>query len=313
MIRTETDVKECRKLWETFSPQQDAWDDWDLMFAFHDRDKHRFNFLVHDSGDGRADGLVPLVYDQGKNRFMLMAGSYPDGRTLWLQKEDFPELFEQLPDRTVLFDLKQSWVSDLLQLYPRFEANFSEPDLRYYLAPSDFGFDFYKHIDTFPSEKRQKFLSDLRNIGRREPTLHWGNKNEANLFIELVNRNFGAESDYADEENANEVRRVIDELDRSGRLKTLVIEIDGARQAVSLSLVHGNKMIALYASSNNDYNNLGKLLNVEAIQEACRLRVDEISFMTGMQWKADWRMRGEPCLTMRKPPAQWPQVAGSTR
>ena len=303
MIRTETDIEECRRLWQTFSPQQDAWDDWDLMFAFHDQDKHRFNFLVHHTGDGPADGLVPLVYDEGKNRFMLMAGSYPDGRVLWLQNKDFPEVFEQLPDKTVFFDLRQSWVSGLLQHHPQFEGNFSEPDVRYFLVPSEFEFDFYKHIDTFPSEKRQKFLSDLRNIGRREPTLHWGNTNEANLFIDLVNRNFGAASDYADEENANEIRRVIDELERSGRLKTLVIEIEGVRQAVSLSLVHGNKMIALYAASNNDYNNLGKLLNVEAIQEACRLRVDEISFMTGMKWKADWRMKGEPCVTLRKPPA----------
>ena len=75
-----------------------------------------------------------------------------------------------------------------------------------------------------------------------------------------------------------ELRRVIGELDRSGRLRTLTIEVDGTRQAVSMSLLHGNKMVALYAASNNDYNNLGKLLNVETIQEACRLRVDEISY-----------------------------------
>lgn len=307
MIRTETDMKECRTLWEMFSPQQDAWDDWELMFAFHDQDKHRFNFLVHHNSDGGADGLVPLVHDTKQDRFTLMGGSYPDGRDLWLDYKDFPEFFEQFPERTVLFDLRQSWVSDLLLLYPQFDANFSDQDLRYYLAPSEFEFDFYKHIDTFPREKRQKFLSDLRNIGRREPTLHWGNANEVDLFIQLVNRNFGAASDYADAENAEEVRRVIHELERSGRLKTLTIEIDGAKQAVALSLLHGNTMTALYASSNNDYNNLGKLLNVETIQEACRLRVDEISFMTGMRWKADWKMKGEPCITLRKPPAPWPE------
>ncbi|MGB5337025.1 MAG: GNAT family N-acetyltransferase [Woeseiaceae bacterium] len=311
MIRTETDIEECRKLWERFSPQQDAWDDWDLMFAFHDQEDHRFSFLVHQTSDGRADGLVPLVEDTQKNRFMLMGGSYPDGRVLWLRNQDFPEFFAQLPDRTVLFDLKQYWVNGLLQLYPQFDANFSEQDLRYYLKPSEFEFDFYKHVDTFSADKRQKFLYDLRNIRKREPVLRWGHENEADLFIELVNRNFGAASDYSEAENAEELRRVIDELERSGRLKTLTIEVDGARQAVSLSLLHGNKMIALYASSNNDYNNLGKLLNVETIQEACRLRVEEISFMTGMQWKANWKMKGEPCITLRKPPAPWPDPESS--
>lgn len=311
MIRTETDKEECRKLWDMFSPQQDAWDDWDMMFAFHDEEQHRFHFLLHLSGDGQPDGLLPLVCDAKQNRYMLMGGSYPDGRVLWLRDRDFPEFFEQFPERTVLFDLKESCVDGLLELHPQFEGYFSERDTRYHLVPAEFEFDFYKHLDTFSADKKQKFLYDLRNIRKREPVLHWGEQNEADLFIELVNRNFGAESDYADAENAAELRRVIDELQRSNRLKTLTISIDGARQAVSMSLLHGNKMIALYAASNNDYNNLGKLLNVETIQEACRLRVDEISYMTGMQWKAHWKMKSEPCVTMRKPPAPWAESENS--
>ena len=306
MIRIETDGRACEQLWDALSPHKDAWDDWDLMFAFHDQEKHRFHFLVHESGDDRPDGLLPLVHDTTQDRYTLMGGSYPDGRILWLQYRDFPEFFDELPDRTALFDLKQSWVDELLDLHPQFEANFGEPELRYYLVPAEFGFDFDKHLDNFSSEKKQKFLYDLRNIRKREPTLRWSSDNRADLFIELVNRNFGAESDYTNEENADELRRVIDELELSGRLKTLTIEIDGVEQAVSLSVLDGNKMVALYAASNNDYNNLGKLLNVETIQEACRLHVDEISYMTGMQWKANWKMKGEPCVTMRKPPAPWP-------
>jgi hypothetical protein len=310
VIRTEKELGECRKLWERFSPGQDAWDDWDLIYAFHDQDIHRLHFMVHAPVDGSPDGLVPLVYDTTQDRYMLMGGSYPDGRVLWLQYQDFPEVFGDLPERTVLFDLKQSWIDGLLRVCPQYEANFAEPEPRYYLVPSEFQFDFYKHLDTFSAEKRQKFLYDLRNIRKREPELHWSDDNEADLFIDLVNRNFGAESDYASEENAKEVRRVIEELQRSGRLKTLAIEVEGSKQAVSLSLLHGNKMVALYAASNNDYNNLGKLLNVETIQEACRLRVDEISYMTGMQWKANWKMKSEPCITMRKPPAPWPAAPG---
>ena len=228
------------------------------------------------------------------------------GRILWIDYRHFPEFFEAFPEPTVLFDLGGSWVGGLLETCPQFEANFAEQDPRYYLVPSEFDFDFHNHIDTFSTEKRQKFLYDLRYIHKREPVLRWSDDDEADLFIDLVNRNFGAESDYADEENANELRRVVGELKRSGRLRTLTVEIGGARQAVSLSALHNNRMIALYAASNNDYNNLGKLLNVETIQEACRLRVDEISYMTGMQWKANWEMKSETCRTFRKPPAPWP-------
>ena len=301
MIRTETDLQACRKLWDMFSPHQEAWDDWDLMYAFHDQDRHRLTFLVHEDSDGNPDGLVPLVFDTTKNRHTLMAGSYPEGRILWLKYEDFPEFFEALPEPTVFYDLRKTWVDELLQSRPQFAANFGEEETRYYLVPSDFDYNFDNHIATFSKDKRQKFFYDLRSIRKREPVLHWSNDNEAELFIELVNRNFGTESDYVEEENASELRRVIDELQRSGRLKTLTIEIDGTKHAVSMSLLHGNKMVALYASSNNDFNNLGKLLNVETIQEACRLRVEEISYMTGMQWKANWQMKSEHCLTLRKP------------
>jgi len=307
VIRIETDIKVCRALWDRFSPQQGAWDDWNLMFAFHHQDTQHLHFLVHVADDGSEDGLIPLVHDTKENRYNLLGGSYPDGRILWLRYEDFPEFFEHFPERTALFELRQSWVDGLLALRPEFNAYFAEHDLRYYLVPQDFDFDFMKHLDTFAPDKKQKFLYDLRNIRKREPRLRWSDDDEAELFIALINRNFGAESDYTDEANANELRRVIAELRQSGRLRTLTIEIDGAKQAVSLSLLHANKMVALYAASNNDYNNLGKLLNVETIQEACRLRVDEISYMIGMQWKANWKMKGEPCVTMRKPPAPWPE------
>ncbi|MBT8099652.1 MAG: hypothetical protein KJO82_07870, partial [Gammaproteobacteria bacterium] len=220
MIHTESDPQECRKLWDRFSPQQGAWDDWDLMFAFHDQDKHRLNFLVHENNDGDADGLIPLVHDTTKDRYMLMGGSYPDGRILWVRNEDFPEFFEQFPERTVLFELEGQGVTNLLQDCPQFEANFAEEDIRYRLVPPDFGFDFNQHLESFSPDKKQKFLYDLRNIRKREPILHWGDDNEADLFIDLVNKNFGAESDYADADNAKELRRVIDELHHSGRLKT---------------------------------------------------------------------------------------------
>lgn len=305
MIRTVTDPDECRKLWDALSPGRDPWDDWDLVHAFHDPDKHSFEFLVHEGDGGQPDGLIPLVRDGKENRHMLMGGSYPDGRVLWLEYRDFPAFFERLPETTVFFDLRGSWVSGLLEAHPRFAAHFTDQDQRYYLVPAEFEYDFLKHIDTFAPDKKQKFLYDLRHIRKREPKLHWSTDNEAELFIRLVNDNFGAESDYVDPDNANELRRIVAELADSGRLRTLTIEVDGAMHAASLSLLHNKRMVALYASSNNDYNNLGKLLNFETIQEACRLRVDEISFMTGMQWKANWKMKAETCLTFRKPPGPW--------
>lgn len=301
-IRIETDPVQCEALWKDFAPGNGPWDDWALMSAFHDEKLHQLHFLVREV-DGQMTGLVPLVHDTENSRYLLYGGSYADSRVLWIEYDHFPEFFEQFPERTRFFDLKGSWVDRLLAEHPDFEPYFTEHEQRYFLRPERFDYDFNNHIRTFSPDKRQGFLYDLKKIRERGPVLRWNREDESDFFAELANRNFGAESDYASDSGRRELGRVIDELHRSNRLQTLTIELDGNKEAVSMSLHDGRIWVSLYAASNREHKNLGKLLNVETIQEACRQRVDEISYMTGMQWKAQWDMESETCRTMRKPPA----------
>jgi len=301
MIRLEQNPEQCRALWNAASPGKGPWDDWKLMSAFHDPKLHTLHFLVREE-TGQSTSLLPLVQDTENDRFLLYGGSYPDARVLWVEYAHFPEFFEQLPDRTRFFDLKGSWVDGLLAAWPEFGPYFAEEEQRYFLRPSRFDFDFDNHIRTFSPDKRQGFMYDLRKIRERGPVLIWGDGDESELFAELSNRNFGAESDYASDSGRRELGRVIGELRRTGNLRTLTIEIGGSKQAVSMSLHYGDLWISLYAAGNREFKNVGKLLNVETIQEACRRRVSEINYMTGMQWKEAWDMESESCRTMRKPP-----------
>lgn len=312
MIRTVTDRDECRRLWHAVSPHRRAWDEWDLMNAFHDDETYRFRFLVRDD-DGRIGGLIPLVHDTSDGSHELFGGCYPDARELWVSPQRFDEWFEALPDNTVFFDLAGAQVDEILGHHPRLEPNFAERDQRFFLQPERFDFDFYNHIATFSSEKRKGFLYDLRKVKERNLELRWSDDEECDLFIALCNRNFGEDSDYAMESGQAELRRVLRALREKGWLRTLLISVDGEKQAVSMSAHYQDHLIALYSASNNDIKNLGKLCNVETIQEGCRLRVAEINYMTGMGWKSAWKMESETCRTMRKParPAPAEAVAGN--
>ncbi len=270
------------------------------MSAFHDEKLHELHFMVNEEA-GTPRSLVPLVHDVGEERYLLYGGSYPDARVLWLDYGEFPGYFEELPEGTRFFDLKGDWVEGLLSTCPQFEPWFAEREERYFLRPARFGFDFDNHIRAFSPDKRQGFTYDLRKIRERNPVLRWSDEDESALFAALSIKNFGAESDYASDNGRRELERVIREIRRGGRLRTLTIEIEGQKQAVSMSLHYGDYWVALYAASNRDFKNLGKLLNVETIQEACRRKVAEINYMTGMKWKADWDMESETCRTMRKP------------
>lgn len=301
MIRFTSDFDECRRLWEQFSPHERAWDEWDVMWAFHDQSSYRLHFMVHER-DGQADGLIPLVQDESDGSYELFGGCYPDARVLWIDIEDFPSYFDSLPENTVFFDISGAWVRALLDRYPDYAENFGEVDQQFYLVPADFDYDFNNHIQTFSNDKRKGFLRDLRRLREiYNPELRWSDDDEADLFISLSLKNFGAESDHVTEGGKQEVRRVVRELKALGYLRTLTISIDGAKQAASLSAHFKNMWVSLYAGSNNDFKNLGKFLNVETIQEGARRRVDEINYMTGMTWKAAWKMKENPCNTMRKP------------
>lgn len=311
MIKLINDQEQCHALWDQFSPCERAWDEWELMYAFHDEKRYRFCFMVHET-QGNIDGLIPLVEDTKDGSYELFGGCYADSRVLWINIDHFRECFESLPENTAFFDLKGSWVDQVLEKFPEYESNFAERDQQYYLIPADFNFDFNNHMDTHFSRDRCKtFHRDLRKVKERSPELIWSDADESENFIRLNVKNFGEESDYAGEEGQLEVKRVIHELKDLGYLKTLTIKIDGKVEGVSISTLYKNNCVALYASSNNDINNLGKFLTVSTIEECCRLRVDEINYMTGMAWKAFWRMKENPCRTMRKP-AKTPEEISST-
>ncbi len=307
MIRFETDAAACESLWNQFSPQERAWDDWDLMYAFHDQATYKLNFLVHETA-GQPDGLIPLVLDTTDNSYELFGGCYPDSRVLWIDYEQFPECYTALPENTVFFDLRGEWVDRLLARFPEYEPNFVEKDDQFYLVPSQFDYDFNNHINGFSNDKRRGFMRDLRKIREKDHRLEWTNTDESEFLFRMTIKNFGADSDHNTEGGKAEVRRVVAELQEMGLLRTLIIYVDGEKQGVSMSALYKNLWVTLYAGSNNDYDNLGKLLNVETIQEACRLRVDEINYMTGMAWKAAWKMNRQICRTMRKPARPSPQA-----
>ncbi len=301
IIREVTDMQECSVLWKQFSPKLRAWDNWDLMFAFHDTDNCRFTFRVLEQ-DGVDVGLLPLVYSATEGRYEMFGGSYPENRVLWIDIEHFPVVFDAMPEKTSLFDLRGKWVEDVIARFPQYAPHFVEEDHQYFLAPSKFDYDFNNHlVNTFSTDRRKGFVKDVQKVRNIVSEMRWSEDDESEVFVDLNVKSFGEESDYKSDAGKAEVRRVVQALQVLGMLRTLTISIDGIKQAVSMSARHGEDWIVLYSSSNNQINNLGKLLTVETIQEACRLRVREINYMTGLAWKAAWHMDTLSCRTFRKP------------
>lgn len=300
-MRVVSELAECELLWKQFSTNERLWDVWEIIHSLHDVIRYKLHFMVLEK-NGAARGLIPLVEDTKDGSYELFGGCYPDNRSLWVTPEDFLDFFNALPEKTELFDINGDCVKKILAAHPSLENYFSEKDERYFLLPEEFNRDFTQHIATkFSGDKRKHLLGELRKIREREPIMTTQiSPSDVNTFITLCNKNFGEESDLKTEGGQAEARRLVTCLEQLGYLRGLLVTIDEKQEAVALCGLYNDVLTVIYSSSNNDIKNLGKFLNFETIQEACKLGVKEIDYMMGTVWKPAWHMNHETCYTFKK-------------
>ena len=81
-FKTITNEKECRELWEEFSPKKILWDLWDFRFCFHN-DNFDFNFIL--GIDGKKEiGLIPLVFDKDYDTYTYFGDTFPEQNKFFL-------------------------------------------------------------------------------------------------------------------------------------------------------------------------------------------------------------------------------------
>ena len=82
-FKTVTDERECRELWEKFSPKQVLWDFWDFRFCFHGKN-FNFNFILGLEGESEI-GLLPLVFDKNCSTYTYFGDTFPEQNKFLLQ------------------------------------------------------------------------------------------------------------------------------------------------------------------------------------------------------------------------------------
>src|SRR3989338_4239916 len=100
-FQTVTGEKECKELWEKFSPKRVLWDLWDFRFCFH-AGSFSFNFIVGFEGKEEA-GLLPLVFDNTEKYYTYFGGDFPEQNRIFLKdKADMGLFIEKCPKGTLI-------------------------------------------------------------------------------------------------------------------------------------------------------------------------------------------------------------------
>jgi hypothetical protein len=279
------EIKECKTLWERFSPKESVWDFWDINLSFHKGyDAEPFFILGRDNN--KEFGLLPLQHetDSGSSWFDFFGGDYPERRKFYASDNTrISSLLARAPAGTSLCFIDSS--------QKQFVSSLVEDNISFSLDLKKSGFDIENYFSTFNKKHRKNLKYDLKQLQRLDYTLVWNIKEHLDFAARFNRLRFSDDSNFSDKRFSDSMAMLVESADRLGFLQLLGIKIDNKVEASQTALFYNGTYTVITGGSNPEIKNLGKLLIVEHIKNAIRLRADMIDFMsTESGWKKLWNL-----------------------
>lgn len=290
-FKTIADEKECRELWEYFSPKQVLWDLWDFRFCFH-ADNFSFNFIAGFDGKNKI-GLLPLVFDSNEKYYTYFGGEFPEqNRFLLKDKKNIGLFLEQC-----LIGTSISYISSEEAKYYEFKPD----EKRYFLELAKYGNSFENYLKSFTKKHRKNLNYDLRKLKEKGYSLEHNNISDFETLVELSKIRFGGESSYSSEIFVSSMSKLIDSALGIGALDMISIKVGNKVEAVGLGVFYNNVYYVLGFGRNVEIKNLGKLMVAEQIKSAITHKCSEVDFLsTESNWKELWNLDSEQMYKFEK-------------
>ena len=301
-IKKVSDLGECRKLWERFSPKKTIWEDWDVVSCFYSPAHHVPEFLAIMDGEGEVSGVLPFWKELAFNEYCFYGGYYLENMGFWFGAEDFPEIFEAIPPSTLLFDVNGKAAEQVIKLHPEYGKNFSHEDFRYFLNLKKIGYSLDNHLNSFSKKHRKNFLHDIRKLSELGCGVEWSGKLvNYEHFLKFNVERFGKDSNLADPLFASQTRDMLSLFEKRGKLFACSAVIDGRVVGVEYAVLHNGVYYLVNGGYDKEHPNVGKLLVNEQINNAIGQKADEVDAMAGDSgWKQLWNLEKEPYYEFKK-------------
>ena len=290
-FKTITDEKECRELWEHFSPKQILWDLWDFRYCFH-TENFRFNFIAGFEGKNKT-GLLPLVFSNDEKYYTYFGEEFPEqNRFLLKDKKNIGLFLEQCPRGTSIVYIN----SEEAKYY-----EFKPDEKRYFLGLAKHGNNFENYLKSFANKHRKNLNYDLKKLKEGGYDLEHNNVSDFETLVELNTLKFGVESNYSSESFVSSMSELIDSALRMGALDMISLKISNKVEAVGLGVFYNNVYYVLSSGRNVEIKNLGKLMVAEQIKSAIANKCSEVDFLsTEANWKELWNLDSEQMYKFEK-------------
>ena len=294
-FKTVTDEKECKELWEKFSPKKILWDLWDFRFCFHNNN-FSFHFIVGIDGKDEA-GLLPLVFDNKEKCYAYFGGEFPEQNRIFLKdKANIGIFLEKCPKGTLI-----EYISNEEPKY----YNFRPADKRFFLDLAKYGNSFENYLKSFNKKHRKNLNYDLKKLSETGYALERNNIKDFERLVELNKAKFGKDSLYDDKNFVSGMSRLIGAASEMNILDMISINMGNKAESVGLGVFYNGVYYVLGFGRNVRIPNLGKLIIAEQIKSAIAHKCGKVDFLSTdlsaeSGWKELWNFDSEQLYKFEK-------------
>lgn len=292
-VNTVTNITECRKLWEMFSPNSSLFDLWEFRYLFHKSYQEKPCFITLTKGSGVL-ACLPLFYQSPLRQYTWFGSDWQeDAKFFAVDPNYIPILIYFAPRPLYLWAINKNSALSL----PKF-VGITEDEPDYFLNLKEFG-NMESYLKSLPKKKRYNLKRDHRRITSLKPEIVFNNREHFDKMIKLTRSRFrgkGEVPDFDKDPNVESAfRNLIYSKLPSFRVEQISALIDG--KVATTDIVAYYKDIAYPLRGGNDvsqFPGVGNFINYYEINRAFDMNLSRIDFMQyGYGWKKNYLQKEE--------------------
>lgn len=290
------DLKECRRLWEKFWPQECLFDLWAVRNCFAKNYDHPAEFYIAEE-NGNIAGMLPLSWIAETRRYSFFPGELWQGKT-WLEQNKI--VSQSSKAARALLDcvsgpahLRYLSSGCLQGIFPDGEENRCVVDETGYLfRPAHYDYSFDRFMNDFSTRSRKKMtreLNPLETIGIRYRFDHYP---DVEKLFQMNIGSFREKSYFYDCRFLKSFEALADWLKAQGLLRITTLLVGGEVAAVDIGAVWNCSYTILAGGTNPDFPGAAKIINFHHLQWACLQKIALVDFLCGdFGWKSRFHLQ----------------------
>ncbi|MBU1119219.1 GNAT family N-acetyltransferase [Patescibacteria group bacterium] len=289
-----SDKKKAEELWQHFSKNKTAYDDWQFRNAFHAPTDFPLYFY---SGSIKNEliGFLPLQHNTKKNFLEFFAGSFMEYNHVFL-KDGFEEYANNFYLHVLKNAQKNILLRDMSDTTPDL-LDVEEYDSTFTLKLKEFGSLESLLEKRFSSKSRGNLRKKMRKIDENNIEIIENNLEDIDLLMDLNQKRFGEESSFADKSQRESFHLLLN-LPLKWLLQTFIV--NGKKESVSLSLIYKNIFMYIMAGTDlENVPNLGSYVITKVMEKAFASEADILDAGRNPSgWKDRWHLDAAPAYRL---------------